>query len=47
MLAGPVYAIEGDTLAELMSKLPLLIIEIQAKAIKETIQSIKDNDIPF
>jgi len=41
------YIIKGDTLAELLSKLPLLVIEIQADAIKEAMERIATDDIPF
>jgi hypothetical protein len=50
MIAGPVYAIEGDTLAEVLSKLPLLIKEIVEKDVKEQMAlnyGVMDDDIPF
>lgn len=47
--AGPIHSIEGDDLIELLSKLPLLIIEMQEKKVKEQIKEwmARHDDIPF
>lgn len=41
-----IVSIEGDSLLELMGKLPLEILRMTDRLYKE-IKSIKDDDIPF
>lgn len=43
--AGPVNSVEGNDLVEILAKLPILILEIQARLEKK--KSYIDDDIPF
>ena len=47
IIADSVQFVEGEDLVELLSKLPLLIIEVQSKIIERNMNNVIDDDIPF